>query len=245
MNQKQLEEYLDLIIIPALEQYAKENNMTLEELMLNTVTIEKTGLFNYKGRQSTVYNRFSDNNIKTLKDLFLAHQNNTINYGKNNMPTNHNYFIHNEINGIISLLKYKYLKIYPENLKKLLNYQINFDFNIYISPYSDYGYPGNVLKSINKHTDANIKKTITSLYKILKSCGFNQTQTKALIDIAYKKKLTNITLGEFLSSLSEFQITEKLRKIPGEIQPFINIISIIKDFQEEYNLLNNNNKSIR
>ena len=97
MNPKQLEEYLDLIIMPALEQYAKENNMTLEELMLNTITIEKTGLFNYKGKQNTVFNRLHDNNIKTLKDLFLAHQNDTINYGKNNQPSNQNYYIHNKV----------------------------------------------------------------------------------------------------------------------------------------------------
>ena len=45
MNPKELEEYLELIIKPALEQYAKVNNTTVEELMLNMITIEDTGLF--------------------------------------------------------------------------------------------------------------------------------------------------------------------------------------------------------
>ena len=245
MSPKELEEYFNTMLKPALIEYAKEKNMSLEELMLHITTIEDTNLFNYKGRQNIAYNRFHDSNLKTLNDLFIANQNNTINYGKNNMPSNHNYYIHNEIDGIISLLKYKYLKIYPENLKELLNYQINFDFNIYISPYSDYGYPGNIFKSINKDIPKSIKETIFSFYKILKSCGFNQTQTINLIDIAYKKHLTNITLGTFLSTLSPFEITETLRKVPAEIQPFLNILNIIKDFQEEYNLQNNQKKSIR
>lgn len=245
MNPKDLEEYLEFVIKPALEQYAKENNTTVEEIMLNTVTIEDTKLFNYKGRQNTVYNRFHDSNIKTLKDLFLAVENKNLNYGKNNMNTNHNYYIHNEIDGIISLLKYKYLRIYPDNLEELLNYQINFNFNIYISPYSDFGYPGNVFKSIDNNTEKNIKENILSFYKILKSCGFNQTATKVLIDIAYEKQLTNITLSEFLSTLSVSRIKELLKKVPGEVQPFINILRIINDFQEEYNLLNKKNKSIR
>ena len=248
MNQKEikdLEEYLEFMIKPDLEQFAKEHNTTIEEIMLNTITIEDTKLFNYKEKQNIVYNRLHDSKIKTLKDLFQAIENNTIHYGKNNIKKNNNYFIHNEIDGIISLLKYKYLRIYPDNLKELLNYQINFNFNIYINPYSDYRYPGNLFKSINKETPKNIKENIISFYKILKSCGFNQTATKTLIDIAYKKQLTNITLGQFLSTLTQEEIKTYLRKIPEEIQPFINILRIINDFQEEYNLLNNQNKSIR
>lgn len=202
MNPKQLEEYLELIIKPTLEQYAKENNTTVEELMLNIITIEDTKLFNYKGKQNTVYNRFHDSNIKTLKDLFIAHQNNTINYGKNNNPSNDNYYIHNEIDGIISLLKYKYLRIYPENLKELLNYQIN----------------------------------INNLYKTLKSCGFNNTITLSIINYIKKENITNITLSEFLSTLSTNQINEILKNNELEIQPFINILRIINDFQIEYNL---------
>lgn len=33
MNKEDLEEYLDKIIKPALEEYAKENNITMEELL--------------------------------------------------------------------------------------------------------------------------------------------------------------------------------------------------------------------
>ena len=245
MNPNELDKYLELIIKPALEEYAKVNNRTPEELMLNLITIEDTGLFNYKGKQNTVYNRFHDSNIKTLKDLFLAHQNNTINYGKNNNPSNDNYYIHNEIDGIISLLKYKYLRVYPDNLQELLNYQINFNFKLHISPYSDYGYPGNVIQNKNDIRNKEYIDSINSFYKILKSCGFNQTQTKTLIDIAYGEKIENITLSEFLSTLSIDKIKEKLKKVPQELNPFLNILNIIKDFQEEYKLLNNQNKSIR
>lgn len=245
MKPKQLEEYLELVIKPALEQYAKVNNTTIEEIMLNTITIEDTKLFNYKGKQNTVYNRFHDSNIKTLKDLFIAHQNNTINYGKNNNPSNDNYYIHNEIDGIISLLKYKYLRIYPENLQELLNYQINFNLKLHISTYSDYGYPGNVIQNKKNLRNKQHIEIINSFYKTLKSCGFNQTSTKVLIDIAYEEKIENITLGNFLSTLSIDKIKEKFKKTPQELNPFLNIIKIINNFQEEYNLLNKQNKSIR
>ena len=245
MTPKQLEEYLELIIKPAIEEYAKENNTTVEELMLNIITIEDTKLFNYKGKQNTVYNRLHDSKIKTLKDLFVAHQNKTINYGKNNMPTNHNYYIHNEIEGIISLLKYKYLRIYPEKLQEYLEYKINFNFDIYISQYSSFGYPGDITKHQNDPRNKLVRNSIDSFYKILKSCGFNQTSTKVLIDIAYEEKIENITLGNFLSTLSMDKIKEKLKKTPQELEPFQNILKIINDFQEEYNLLNNQNKSIR
>lgn len=245
MNPKQLKEYLELFIKPAIEEFAKENNTTVEELMLNIITIEDTKLFNYKGKQNTVYNRFHDSKIKTLKDLFLAHQNNTINYGKNNNPSNDNYYIHNEIDGIISLLKYKYLRIYPENLQELLNYPINFNFKLHINPYSDYGYPEKIIQNKNDIRNKQHIEIIDSLYKTLKSCGFNQTSTKVLIDILYEEKIENITLGNFLSTLSIDKIKEKFKKIPQELEPFLNILRIINDFQEEYNLLNNQNKSIR
>ena len=69
MNESDFFEYMNLLK-PVLEEIAKKENITLEELMLKNITLEDTGLFNYKGKQSTVYNRFIDNNIKTLKDLF-------------------------------------------------------------------------------------------------------------------------------------------------------------------------------
>lgn len=242
MNPKDLEEYLDFIIKPALEQFAKENNTTVEKLMLNIITIEDTGLFNYKGKQNTVYNRFKNSNIKTLKDLFEAHANHTINYGKNEMPSNNNYYIHDEIEGIISLLKYKYLRIYPERLDELLNYQINFNFNMYISPYSSHGYPGDVTKHRNDPRNKEVQRTINSFYKVLKSCGFNQTATKALIDIAYEQNLNNITLSEFLSNLSLDVIEEKFKKVPQELNPFINILNIINDFGKDYDIKKSHTK---
>ena len=54
MTPEQLFDYLDTIIKPALEEYAKKRNMSVDELLLDVITLENTGLFNYKGRQSTV-----------------------------------------------------------------------------------------------------------------------------------------------------------------------------------------------
>ena len=42
-----------------------------------------------------------------------------------NEQKNHNYYIHNEIDGIIALLKYKYLEIIPDKLNDLLDYKIH------------------------------------------------------------------------------------------------------------------------
>ena len=117
MNKEELLEYINLLT-PALEEYAKKENMTIEELMLHIITLENTGLFNYKGKQSSVYNRFKANKINTQKDLFYIINNNSLNYGNNEL--NENFYIHDEIDGIISLLKFKYLGIIPEKLNELL-----------------------------------------------------------------------------------------------------------------------------
>ena len=70
MNPGELLEYLDKIIKPAVEEYARERNINVEELLLECITLENTGLFNYKGRKSTVYNRLKNNHITNLKQLF-------------------------------------------------------------------------------------------------------------------------------------------------------------------------------
>jgi len=233
MKENEVLEYIELLK-PVLIEYAKQRNMTLEDLMLTTITLEDTKLFNYKGRQSTVYNRLKDNNIHTLKDLFEKHNNNSINYGKNEFRHNHNFYIHNEIDGIIALLKFKYLGIIPENLNELLNYQINMNFTTHISPYSSFGYPGDLLKSLSSINNDTIINNIYSFYKTLKSCGFDQSATKALIDIAYEEKLDNLTLGEFLSNLSLEKINKKFEKVERELKPFLNILNIILDYYKNY-----------
>ena len=109
MNPEDLLEYLENIIKPALEKYAEERNIDIEQLLLESITLENTGLFNYKGKQSTVYNRLKNNNISTLKELFDLYDSNSIDYGKNELK--YNYYIHNEIDGIVALLKFRFLGI--------------------------------------------------------------------------------------------------------------------------------------
>lgn len=246
MNPEQLDEYINRFIKPALEEYAKKRNITIEELLLETTYLEDTGLFNYKNHQSTVYNRLHDNNITTLKELFKAHDNNEINYGKNELKSNNNYYIHNEIKGIISLLKYKYLGIVPQQLQELLNYKINTNYYININPYHKlYTRHEDVLYSITR-TQSIDKKNINIIhefYMILKSCGFNQVGTKTLIDLAYEKNINNISLGEFLSELSLEDIQKKFSNTPQELKPFLNILNIIKDFyHNHYQPIPPNNK---
>lgn len=233
MNENDFLEYMQLLK-PALEEYAKKNNMNLEELLLQNISLENTGLFNYKGGQSTVFNRFKDNNIKTLKELFNAHNYNSINYGKNSLGKN--YYIHNEINGIIALLKYKYLGILPKSLDHLFEYKINTDHYIRINPYGDFGYPGKIFNNVygNEFIKPEIFSIVDNFYKTLKSCGFDQSAIKVLIDIAYEENINNITLGEFLSSLSLEKINEKLKKVPQELKPLLNILNIILDYYNNY-----------
>lgn len=234
MNENDFLEYINNLIKPALEQYAKEHNTTVNEIMLQITTLEGTNLFNYKGKQSTIFNRFKDNNIKNLKDLFNAYDNNNINYGKNTLGKN--YYIHNEINGIISLLRYKYLGILPKSLNHLFEYKINTNHYIRINPYGDYGYPGKIFNNVygNEYIKPEIFSIVDDFYKTLKSCGFDQSATKTLIDIAYEENINDITLGEFLSNLSLKKIEEKLKKVPQELESLLNILHIILDYYNNY-----------
>lgn len=231
MKKEELYEYFEII----KEQYARKYNINIDEFMLEGITLESTGLFNYKGGQSTVYNRLHDNNITNLKELFLAYD---LDYGKNELKNNHNYYIHNEIDGIITLLKYKFLGIDSENLEMLLNYRIHMNFNIKISNvHRKYGYPGDVCYSIygNKLILPQIFNVVDELYKVLKSCGFDQIGTKALIDIAYEQRINDISLGEFISNLSLDIIKTRFAKVPQELKPFLNTLNIIIDFYKNHN----------
>ena len=49
-----------------------QENMAKNYLEFASINLEDTGLFNYKGGQSSVYNRFKDNGINTLQELFEA-----------------------------------------------------------------------------------------------------------------------------------------------------------------------------
>lgn len=237
MNLEQLFDYLDNIIKPALEEYAKKRNMEVDKLLLEVITLESTGLFNYRGRQSAVYNRLHNNNITNLKELFILYDSNNLDYGKNELKSNNNYYIHNEIDGIVALLRYKYLGIKNEHLSMLLEYKIHMNFDIRTgNVYHDYGFPGYVchLVYVNKFVSKDEFNQVDEFYKILKSCGFDQTSVKALIDIAYEQKIDDVTLGEFLSLLSLDVIENRFLKVPQELKPFLNILNIIIDYYKNY-----------
>ena len=219
-------------------QYAMENNISVDELLLSIIKLEDTGLFNNKGGQSTVFNRLTDNNIRTLKQLFDKQN---IQYGTNKMGDN--YYIYDEINGIIRLIKYKYVDIYPEELKELLEFKINTYPNITITSH-DFGYPGKVFNTLirSKNTKHLAYQYVNELYKTLKSCGFDQSSSKALMDIAYSKKVNDITLGQFLSSLDLEEVRQVFLKVPQEYPVFINILNILVHY---YNTETKNNSRKR
>lgn len=206
--------------------YAKENNISIDEVLLSIIKLDDTGLFNNKGGQSIAFNRLADNNIRTLKELF---ERKNIQYGTNKM--NNNFHIYEEIEGIIRLLKYKYLGIYPEELEELLEFKVNVNHPITITSY-DYGYPGNIFNTIlrSKKTGHMSYQFVSEFYRILKSCGFDLTSAKALLDIAYLNKVQDITLGAFLSNLDEEQVKKVFSKVPQEYPVFVNILNILVYF---------------
>lgn len=218
-------------------KYAIENNISIDELILSIIKLEDTGLFNYAGGQSTVFNRLSDNNIKTLKQLFYKSQ---IRYGYPKMGDN--YYIYDEIDGIIRLLKYKYIGIYPEQLKELLEFKVDTCLTITTSS-TDYGFPGKIFNAIirNKNTSHLAYSYIHEFYKTLKSCGFNQTCSKALMDIAYYQKISDVTLGEFLYNLDLEEVKQVFGKVPQEYPVFVNILNILVYFYNN-EIKNNSHK---
>lgn len=207
-------------------KYAIENNISIDELILSSIKLEDTGLFNHTGGQSTVFNRLINNNIKTLKQLFDENQ---IQYGPNKMGDN--YYIYDEIDEIIRLLKYKYIGVYPEQLKELLEFKVNTCLMIATSSI-DYGFPGKIFNALirNKNTRHLAYAYINEFYKTLKSCGFNQTCSKALMDIAYSQKITGVTLGDFLSNLDLEEVKQLFAKVPQEYPVFVNILNILVYF---------------
>ena len=108
-----------------------------------------------------------------------------------------------------------------------MNININID-KVHVK----YGYPGDVCYSVygNEFISENIFNQIDEFYCVLKSCGFDQIGVKALIDIAYYQKIDDMSLGDFLSSLSLDVIKDRFLKVP-----FLNILSIIDDFYKTYN----------
>lgn len=237
MTPEELWEYLEMLR-PAVEECARKNNMSVEQLVLEWTILSNTGLFNYKEKQNVVYNRFVSNKVDTLGELFRLYDSGGFNYGVNNSKSDKNYYIHDEIDGIVALLKFRFLQIEPVKIRELLNYKIDMNFDININNqnlidsssfdicnlvYVDYGVSKDVVKKIDE------------FYKVLKSCGFNHISVKILINMAYLKRIQGITLEEFLSNLSLEEISLKFKDNEKELSPFLNILRIIQDICIVYN----------
>lgn len=121
----------------------KEKNNNYEEF--KNILIEDTGLFNYKGGQSSIYNRLKESGVNTLQDLFKKYSLRELEYGANKLGDND--YIHNEMNGIISLLSYQYLNVESPQLNECLTTPINVYYSIPVSNYPS-GFPGEILKQL-------------------------------------------------------------------------------------------------
>ena len=203
---------------------------------LNLITLEDTSLFDYKGNQSTVYNRLKEQGINTVGDVFTkvtpnmfdsigeyAFGNKSYDYG--------NRFVKEEIWGIITLIRYMYADEVSCWFKQLLESNVDMVLPKPLSHhYVSYGFPGDVFKAIDSDIPQESIARIDFLYKVLKSCGFDKTAVKSLIDIAYERGITNTSLGEFLCSLDVETLEAKFERMQRKYGPFIVILDTIKRF---------------
>ncbi len=244
-----IDELLDVISIDELlsilsNEYDEKNYITLTDELLKT-SIEETSFFNYKGRQSSVFNRFKDNDINTIADLFRKYDSGIFNYGCNELHDNR--FIHNEIDGIVNLLKFRYLGARCQSYDEILNEKVN--MNIYLSYVGTSPmYSGNIYRTVCYYEDYLTKchvDEIIKLYRLLKSCGFDHAATKTLIDIAYESKVENITVGEFLLTVPIDVLSSKLEKTQRELIPCLKILKEIRRYYRQFVINNNDNKSVK
>ena len=65
---------------------------------------------------------------------------------------------------------------------------------------------------------------------MFKSCGFNFTCSKALIDYAFYKKIKTEKLGEFLINVDVNEIKSFFDKVPNDYIVFLNIYNILNKY---------------
>lgn len=150
-------------------------------------------------------------------------------YGANILEDNN--CIHNEMNGVINLLSYKYLNIESTMLNECLNTIINAYYKVTVSEYPT-GLSGEIVKAvIRKGYPISVAyNDVNNLFKLLKSCGFNLTCCKALIDYAFYKKIKAEKLGEFLINVDVNEIKSFFDKVLNDYIVFLNIHSILNKF---------------
>lgn len=105
---------LEELLKPVLEEYANSLEMSIEELMLDSISLEDTKMFNVEDKKS-IYYIFKKNKISNLKMLFELYDSNSI------IGYNKDMYSKLEIDGILMLLKFKYLLVMPTKLNELLD----------------------------------------------------------------------------------------------------------------------------
>lgn len=105
---------LEGLLKPVLEEYADSLGMSIEKLMLDSISLEDTKMFNVEDKKS-IYYIFKKNKISNLKMLFELYDSNSI------IGYNKDMYSKLEIDGILMLLKFKYLLVMPTKLNELLD----------------------------------------------------------------------------------------------------------------------------
>lgn len=211
------------------EHYSEFKNILIEEL----------GLFDYKGNQCGIYNRLKESGVNTLQDLFQKYSSRKLKYGDNKLGDNK--YIHNEMDGIINLLKYEYLNEESIELNEYLNTIINAHYRITVSSYPT-GFPGEIFKAVmrNNYPTSIAYNDVNNLFRLFKSCGFNLTCSKALIDYAFYKQIKEEKLGDFLRGVDVNEIKHFFAKVPNDYILFLNIYNILDKYYK--NVLSKNMK---
>lgn len=192
MDFKELEE----LFRPVLEEYASSLGMTLNELLLDTASLENTGLFNVNDKNG-IYYIFKKNKIKNLKVLFELYDSNSI------RGYNKDVYSKLEIDGIVMLLKYKFLSSIPSKLDSLLSKMI-------------------------------VTCDELDIYKLFRMCGFNDFSSNILMNVIKDCYISDVSLGDFLFTLDMDMIKKYYGDNIDEYNLFINIRSLISDYQKEY-----------
>lgn len=192
MDFKELEE----LFRPVLEEYASSLGMTIDELLLDVVSLKDTKLFNVNDKNS-IYYIFKKNKVSNLKLLFELYDSNNIS------GYNKDVYSKLEIDGIVMLLKYKYASRVPSELDSILSNMI--------STYDD-----------------------GDIYTGIRMCGFNNFSSNILMDFIKNNYISNMSLGEFLYNMDLDMIKNYYGSNIDEYNLFINIRSLISDYQEEY-----------
>ena len=107
----------------------------------------------------------------------------------------------------------------------------------YIVSVSDYptGFPGEIFKAVIRkcYPISVAYNDVNNLFRLLKSCVFNFTCSKALIYYVFYKKIKTEKLGEFLINVDVNEIKSFFDKVPNDYIVFLNIYNILNKYYTE------------